>query len=146
MCQRPHLRHGLKLHFANSQVDLRNPEHVERVRQVFSAANARGMPIVVHVWTGDERIGKPYGRTEAQVFLNEVLSVAPDIPIQVAHLAGAGPGLDPGSKEAVAVLADAISAADPRTRNLYLDVATNVTLQTSDEDAKFIAARIRQIG
>src|SRR5258708_28762811 len=23
----PNLRHGLKLHFANSQVDLRNPEH-----------------------------------------------------------------------------------------------------------------------
>jgi predicted TIM-barrel fold metal-dependent hydrolase len=46
----------------------------------------------------------------------------------------------------LAVFADAISAADPRTRNLYFDVTTNVTMQTSVEDAAFIAARIRQIG
>jgi predicted TIM-barrel fold metal-dependent hydrolase len=44
------------------------------------------------------------------------------------------------------VFADAVSAADPRTRNLSFDVTTNVTLQTSVEDAAFIAARLRQIG
>jgi predicted TIM-barrel fold metal-dependent hydrolase len=142
----PNLRHGLKLHFANSQVDLQNAGHVEQVRQVFRAANSRRMPIVVHVWTGDQRIGKPYGRAEAQLFLKDVLPVAPDIPIQIAHLAGAGPGLDPGSKEALAVFADAVSAADPRTRNLYFDVTTNVTVQTSAEEAAFIAASLRQIG
>jgi predicted TIM-barrel fold metal-dependent hydrolase len=142
----PNLRHGLKLHFANSQVDLRNAEHVEQLRRVFRAANARRMAIVGHVWTGDQRIGKPYGRAEAQVFLNEVLPSAPDIPIQIAHLAGAGPGLDAGSKEALAVFADAVSAAAPHTRNLYFDVTTNVTMQTSIEDAKLIAARLRQIG
>jgi predicted TIM-barrel fold metal-dependent hydrolase len=137
----PNLRRGLKLHLANSQVDLGNAGQVEQLRQVFRAANARRMAIIVHVWTGPA-----YGRAEAQVFLKEVVPAAPDIPIQIAHLAGAGPGLDAGSKEALAVFADAISAADPRTRNLYFDVTTNVTLQTSDQDAKFIAARIRQIG
>src|SRR5262245_12718703 len=111
------LRHGLKLHFANSQVDLQNAQHVEQVRQVFRAANTRRLPIVVHVWTGDQRVGKPYGRAEAQVFLKDVLPAAPDIPIQIAHLAGAGPGLDRGSKEALAVFADAISTGDSRTRN-----------------------------
>jgi predicted TIM-barrel fold metal-dependent hydrolase len=142
----PGLRHGLKLHFANSQVDLQNPRHVEQVRAVFRTANARRMPIVVHVWTGDERIGKPYGRAEARVFLNDILAAAPDIPIQIAHLAGAGPGLDRGSKEALAVFAEAISAGDRRTRNVYFDVATTVTLQTSIEDAVLIAARLHQIG
>lgn len=140
------LRHGLKLHFANSQVDLRNAEHVEQLRRVFRAANTRRMPLVVHVWTGDQRIGTPYGRVEARIFLNEVLPSAPDIPIQIAHLAGAGPGLDAGSKEALAVLADAVSAADPRTRNLYFDVTTNVTMRTSIAEARLIAARLRQIG
>lgn len=140
------LRNGLKLHFANSQVDLQNAQHVEQVGQVFRAANARHMPIVVHVWTGDQRIGKPYGRAEAQVFLNNVLPAAPDVPIQIAHLAGAGPGLDRGSKEALAVFADAISAGDSRTRNIYFDVATTVTMRTSPEEAAFIAARLRQIG
>jgi predicted TIM-barrel fold metal-dependent hydrolase len=127
-------------------VDLQNAGHVEQVRQVFRAANAHRMSIVVHVWTGDQRTGRLYGRAEAQVFLKDVLPGAPDIPIQIAHLAGAGPGLDTGSKEALAVFADAISAGDSRTRNVYFDVATTVTMQTRPEDATFIAARLRQIG
>jgi predicted TIM-barrel fold metal-dependent hydrolase len=142
----PSLRYGLKLHFANSQVDLRNAEHVEQLRRVFRAANAHRLAIVVHVWTGDQRIGKPYGRAEAHVFLNQILPVAPDIPIQIAHLAGAGPGLDAGSKEALALFAEAVAGRDTRTRNLYFDVTTNVTMQTSPEDATLIAARLRQIG
>jgi len=142
----PNLRHGLKLHFANSQVDLQDRGHLEQLRRVFRAANEHRMPIVAHVWTGDARIGRPYGRAEAQVFLNEVLPAAPNIPIQIAHLAGAGPGLDPGSKEALAAFADAVSAANPRTRNLYFDVTTTVTAQTSIEDSTLIAARVRQIG
>ena len=99
------------------------------------------MAIVVHVWTG-----RGYGRDEAHVFLDQVMPAAPDIPVQIAHLAGAGPGLDAGSKDALAMFAAAISAGDPRTANLYFDVATNVTLQTSAEDGAFIAARLRQIG
>lgn len=140
------LRHGIKLHFANSQVDLQNAQHVQQVRLVFRAANARRIPIVVHVWTGNRRVGSPYGRAEAQVFLNDLLPAAPEIPIQIAHLAGSGPGLDRGSKEALAVFADAISAEDSRTRNIYFDVATTVTPQTSPDEAAFIAARLRQIG
>jgi predicted TIM-barrel fold metal-dependent hydrolase len=141
----PGLRHGLKLHFGNSGVDLRNAEHVEQLRRVFRAANARGMPVVVHVRTGDQHTGNPYGRAEARVFLEEVLPAAPDIPIQIAHLAGAGPGLDAGAKEALSVFADAVSAGDPRTQKLYFDVTTNVTTRISMDDAKFIAARLRQI-
>jgi uncharacterized protein len=140
------LRHGLKLHFANSDVDLRNREHVEQLRRVFRAANARRMPIVAHIWTGDEVIGKPYGRRQVEVFVNDILSAAPDIPIQIAHLAGAGPRLDRGTREALEVFAAAISSGDPRTRNLYFDVTTNVTPQISIEDAAFIAAHLRQIG
>jgi len=137
----PQLRHGLKLHLANSQVEFRNAQHVDQLRRVFRAANARRMPIVAHVWTGES-----YGQAEARVFLNEVLPAAPDIPIQIAHLAGAGPGLDQGSREALSVFADAVAARDPRTRNLYFDVTTIVTMQTSVEEAAFIVANIRKIG
>lgn len=50
----PALRAGLKLHFANSGVDLRDSRHVQQLRRVFRAANAHRMAIVVHVWTGDD--------------------------------------------------------------------------------------------
>ena len=141
----PNLRHGLKLHFSNSRVDLRKNEDVQRLRAVFGAANARRMPIVVHLWTGDQTVGAPYGRAEAEIFLRQILPTAPDIPIQIAHLAGAG-RLDAGSREALTLFANAVAARDPRTRNLYFDVATNVTMDTSREDAEFLAANIRKIG
>ena len=47
----PRLRVGLKLHFGNSDVDLENPQDVEKVRKIFQAANDRHMPIVVHMHT-----------------------------------------------------------------------------------------------
>jgi predicted TIM-barrel fold metal-dependent hydrolase len=144
--QDPSLRYGLKLQFANSQVDLQNADHVEQLRRVFSAANARRMPIVAHVWTGDERVGTPYGRAEAEIFLESVLPEAPDVPIQIAHLGGSGPRLDAATKEAMVVFADAVSSGDPRTKNLYFDLTTNVIDRTSAENAEFIAARLRQIG
>jgi predicted TIM-barrel fold metal-dependent hydrolase len=140
------LRRGLKLQFANSQVNLRNAGHVEQVRQVFRAANAHRMAVVVHVWTGNDEIGSPYGRGEAQTFLNQILPMAPDIPIQIAHLGGSGPRLDPETKDAIVAFAQAVSAGDPRTRQLYFDITTNVIARSSAADAEFITARIREIG
>jgi predicted TIM-barrel fold metal-dependent hydrolase len=140
------LRHGLKLHFANSGVDLRNAEHIQRLRELFRAANDRRMPIVAHVWTGDDQVGKPFDEAEARTFLNEVLPAAPDIPIQIAHLGGSGPRLDPGTKRAMLALANAVAASDPRTRRLYFDITTNVVQRSPTENAEFMAALVRRIG
>jgi hypothetical protein len=50
----------------------------------------------------------------------ELLALAPDVTVQIAHLAGTGPGFeDPPSQEAMAVFADAIERGDPRTKNLW---------------------------
>ncbi len=134
-----HLR-GLKLHLGNSGVDLRNPEHVERLRQVFRAADRLRLPITIHLRTPDPS----YGREHSTIFLDSILPEAPDVAVQVAHLAGTGPGYC--CDEALAPLAEAVAAGDPRTRRLYFDVATNVTLGIPVETARLIARRIRQIG
>jgi predicted TIM-barrel fold metal-dependent hydrolase len=137
-CARDLRAKGLKLHFGNSGVDVRNPEHVEKVRRVFAEANRLRVAIIAHLWTLD----RAYGRQDAEIFLNQLLPAAPDVPVQIAHMAGGGPGwTDP----ALAVYADAIAAGDPRTRNLYFDVATVADGQTG-EDEKLLASRIRQIG
>ncbi|MFL6258121.1 MAG: amidohydrolase family protein [Thermoanaerobaculia bacterium] len=129
---------GLKLHFGNSGVDVRSPEHVEKLRKVFAAANGHHLAIVAHLWTLDKR----YGREDAQIFLDKLLPAAPDVPVQIAHFAGGGPGY---TDQALAVYADAIAANDPRTKNLYFDVAT-VADEQSAEVLKTFARRIRQIG
>jgi predicted TIM-barrel fold metal-dependent hydrolase len=142
----PYLRHGIKLHFANSDVQLDNPAHVELLGRVFRAANERRMAIVVHLRASISR-NRPYGAAQARVFLEQLLPLAPDIVVQVAHLAGSGPGYDdPPADSAMAVLAEAVEQGDPRTSQLWFDVATVADLAISPPNAALVARRIRQVG
>jgi len=138
------LRHGLKLHFGNSDVDLDNPDDVSQVRRVFAAANEYRMAIVVHMRTSIDKQRK-YGAAEARVFLNELLPAAPDVPVQIAHLAGAG-GYDPATDSTLNVLTTAIAGRDQRLRNVWFDVTGVVLPGMSPDVLQQIAARIRQIG
>ena len=142
----PRLRNGLKMQFANSRVNLRDASHVARLRQVFAAANAREMPIIVHVWTGDEHVANPYDGRDARTFINEVLPMAPDVTVQIAHLGGSGPRLDPGTREAMIVLAEAASLRQAVMKNVYFDITTNVHPRSPAANTAFMVARMRQIG
>ncbi|HEY8562296.1 MAG TPA: amidohydrolase family protein [Pyrinomonadaceae bacterium] len=130
---------GIKLHFGNSEIDVLNPQHVEKVRAVFRAANEKRLPIVVHLWTvGD------YGRAQAEATLNQILPAAPDIPIQIAHMAASGPNYH--SDEAFEVYAAAAEKNDPRMKNVYTDVASMVTRGTNEKTLELVARRLRQFG
>lgn len=139
-CARELRAGGLKLHFGNSGVDVRNAQHVEKARAVFAAASRHRLPIVVHLWTRDPG----YGAEHSRIFLDRILPAAPDVVVQVAHMAGAGPGYGPDA--ALEPLAAAVAADDARTRNLYFDVTSTVTTATSAAEADLVARRIRQIG
>jgi predicted TIM-barrel fold metal-dependent hydrolase len=140
----PQLRHGLKLHFGNSDVDLDNPENVAQVRRIFEAANRHRMAIVVHMRTSLD-LGRRYGSDAARVFLNELLPAAPDVPVQIAHLAGAG-GYDAAADSALSVFTDALARHDPRMRNVWFDATTVVLPGMSPDERQQITARIRQLG
>jgi len=143
----PQLRFGLKLHFGNSVVDYHNPEHIAQLRRVFRAANDNRMPIVVHMRSSYSR-QLPYGATEGRIFLDSLLPSAPDVVVQVAHLAGGGDYTDTLAAEALGVLADAVAKGDPRTKNLYVDVSGVVgpRLGIPVAAAANMAKRIRQFG
>lgn len=142
----PTLSRGIKLHFGNSDVQLDNPAHVEQLRRVFQTANAHGMAIVVHLRASISR-NRPYGAEQARVFLAQLMPVAPDIPVQIAHLAAAGPGYDdPPSHGAMSLLAEAVEQGDPRTRHLWFDVATVVDPAISSANADLATRFIRQVG
>jgi uncharacterized protein len=132
---------GLKLHFAASAVDLKNIQHLERVRRIFAAANSHRLALTVHV-RGDRR----YGREHAEIFLNELLPAAPDIPVQIAHLWG-GDGFSAGALSALVAYADAVSAPRRATKNLYFDVTQLALILRGRRDAlERMATLIRQIG
>lgn len=140
----PQLRHGLKLHFGNSDVDLDNSDNVAQVKKVFAAANGYHMPIVVHMHTPVDN-HRRYGADEARTFLNELLPAAPDVQVQIAHLAGSG-GFDSATDSALSVFISAISRHDPRMKNVWFDAAVVVRQGMSPDQLRRIADRIRQIG
>jgi predicted TIM-barrel fold metal-dependent hydrolase len=102
------------------------------------------MAIVVHMRTSiDKR--RRYGAEAARVFLNELLPAAPDVPVQIAHLAGAG-GYDATTDSALSVFTDAVARRDPRMKNVWFDATTVVRPGMSPDELQTIAARIRQLG
>ncbi len=138
----PNMR-GLKLHLGNSGVQLRNPEHVERLGAIFETAEKLKLPIVVHMKT---RSGTPYGGEDATIFLEKIVSRAPNTFVQIAHLAGAGPGYQDIIDQVLQVFVEAIQARDANARNLFFDVTTVVTRETTPENGALIARRIRELG
>jgi uncharacterized protein len=138
------LRSGLKLHFGNSDVDLDNPGNVAQVRKVFEAANRYGMSLVVHMRTSLDN-KRRYGADEARVFLNELLPAVPDVPIQIAHLAGSG-GYDPVIDSALNVFTEAVAKGDARMTNVWFDASAVVRPTMSPDELQQIAARIRKLG
>jgi predicted TIM-barrel fold metal-dependent hydrolase len=146
-CSRdPNLRYGLKFHLGNSDVQLDDTAHVAQLRRVFRAANERHMAIVVHMRASISR-KRPYGAQQARIFLEQVLPMAPDIPVQIAHMAGTGPGYDdPPADSAMAVFAEAVQRGDPRTKNLWFDVTSSADRAITPDNAALLVKRIRQVG
>jgi predicted TIM-barrel fold metal-dependent hydrolase len=140
-----YLHYGLKLHFGNSDVDMDDLSHVAQLRRVFRAADEQGMAIVVHMRSSVTR-NRAYGAKEARIFLNEVLPSAPHVPIQIAHLAGAGGFDDPSVDGALSVFIDAIARHDGRMANVYFDICGVAGIGRWKEKRALIVERIRQIG
>lgn len=139
------LRSGVKLHFGNSDIDYDNPSHIARVREVFSVANSNRMAIAVHMRPSVNR-GRGYGSSQATTFLNEILSAAPDVPVQIAHLAGAGGYDDPAIDQAIKVFVEAIAKGDTRMKHVYFDLSGVAGIGEWEEKKGLIARRVREIG
>ncbi len=119
----PRLRRGIKLHFGNSDVDLDNPVHVQQLRLVFAEANRHRMAIVAHIRSNLDH-KRPWGARQARSFLENLLPAAPDVVVQIAHMAGSGGYSMDGADQAMSVFVDAIRARDPRMKRVYFDVST----------------------
>ena len=126
-------------------MDLTNADHVKTLQQVFAAANERRMAIVVHL-RSSVTAKRPYGARSALAFLNDVLPLVPDVPVQIAHLAGSGGFDDPAIDEALGVFVDAIANRDPRMKNGYFGVSGVIGVEKPTAKLDLIARRIREIG
>lgn len=142
----PKFGKGIKLHIGNSDVQVSDPGHLEKLKAVFKAANERRMAIVMHYRASFSK-ERPYGAEQARILIEQLLPLAPDVTVQIAHLASSGPGYDDPKVDALMdVFVDAIAKKDKRMRNVLFDLTTNIHPSNSPERAAMALNRIRQIG
>jgi uncharacterized protein len=141
----PRLWRGLKLHFGNSDVQLDDPEHVARLRDVFAAADDAGMAIAVHLRASVTR-RRAFGAAQVRTFIEGVLPSVKRVPVQIAHLGGAGGYDEPATVEVLAVFHDAIRSRDARTSGVYFDVSGVAGFGNWRAHADRIVSRLRQLG
>ncbi|HEX6127010.1 MAG TPA: amidohydrolase family protein [Pyrinomonadaceae bacterium] len=152
----PNLRRGIKMHFGNSDVQLQNAEHIEKLKAIFRAANANRMSMVIHM-RASISLDRPYGSEQAQAFLRHLLPMATDITVQIAHLGSAGPGYnDPKIDAFMDALIGGLNACKGanatrtvwcrNSGNLWFDVTTVAHPTNSPERSAAVTKRIREIG
>lgn len=78
---------GVKLHFANSDVRLRDPEHRHRVIEIFRYAADRSIPVVAHIHNDPL---EAFGAREIEILIAELVEPLPRLRISVAHLGWGG--------------------------------------------------------
>jgi predicted TIM-barrel fold metal-dependent hydrolase len=142
---------AFKFHFANSGVDLRNDGHIQELQLVFELLDELKLPAVVHLRTGND----DYGSKDADIFIDSVLSHVPDLPVQIAHMAGWG-GYDSATDDALSAFEKALD--DGRLSNpIWFDLGAVVfDPRVAGEDEELaaqvrdanetLAGRIRAIG
>lgn len=78
---------GVKMHFWNSVVNLREVDQLAAVRRTFEHVASRGLPVVVHAYNGALA---DYGPDDVETFVREIIVPLPTLRISFAHLTGAG--------------------------------------------------------
>ncbi|MGH8995803.1 MAG: amidohydrolase family protein [Acidimicrobiales bacterium] len=109
---------GLKLHLANSKVDLRDTAHLQALAEVFGCADATGLVVAIHM-----RTRRPdYGTPDAEALIEHVLPSAPGVAVQIAHAAGWG-GYDVPTDAALAAFATWAAGHPAAAARVFFDLA-----------------------
>jgi predicted TIM-barrel fold metal-dependent hydrolase len=131
---------GLKMHFANSVINMDDPEQVKKIAAVVGVAGEKGLPINIHLSTG-----KGFGAAETEIFIREILPRAGASWVQLCHASGFG-NADELMFSNLQVFSDHIANHDPLTRHVIFDLASVITPTTTAQDAAHLVALMRKIG
>lgn len=140
---------GIKLHLASSGVDLRLDEHLWAVEEVAALAEARGVPLLLHLDT--QMRGTDVEHVER--FLELVLDPHPGLRLIVAHLGGSG-GYGPWTQAVLSVFIDRIER-DPgfAARPISFDLSAVLLAEesegvppTTDEEAARLGRDLERLG
>ena len=131
---------GLKIHFANSEVSLRDPEQVKKIAVVVGLIGEKGWPINFHFSTGGD-----FGAQDTEIFMRNIMRHAGNSWVQMSHAAGFG-GTEKTMFRCLEVFAAHLQRDDPATRHIIFDLASVVLPATTPEEAAELVALMRKIG
>ncbi len=140
---------GLKLQFWNSDVRLRNPEHIAAVRKVFETAAEQNLPIVAHIFNG---FVQDFGPEDVGILLRDLVDPIPNLRLCIAHLAGAG-GSDERVVASLRALVNGVDAVPTRRDRImvecsgvFMTEAEGPLRPITQERKPEFAALLRQLG
>lgn len=129
---------ALKLHLGNSAVSLLNGGHVKRLQQIFKLADHLNMPVVIHLRSFED----DYGAENAGIFIQQILSEVPELPVQIAHMGGWG-GYDAATDAVMGVFAEAIHHQTLSCEKITFDLGAVVFLPEAAGDNEHLAQQVR---
>jgi len=109
---------GLKLHFANSKINLFDEAQVKRLQKVFAIADKYRLLLLVHFRNSE----KWDGAANTEILLKQILPFSKNTKVVIAHMAGWG-GYDRQTDKALRLIAAYLHSNKKSGRNLYLDVS-----------------------
>lgn len=118
-CEQIGLRGGLKLHMAASSFEFSKAEEVHQLQEVFREANRLHLPILIHLHPDNENWD---GARDSLTFFEQVMPLAPDVPVQIAHMAGWG-GYDETADAALSTFVEQCALHPKVCQHLYFDIS-----------------------
>lgn len=85
-CYQINSKSGLKLHFNASQVYLTEPEHLDKVKQVFKKSAEYKLPILLHF----DNWHPKFGELDIELLVDSILNEIKPIQLQIAHFGTSG--------------------------------------------------------
>lgn len=119
---------GLKLHFANSKINLLDTAQVKQLQMVFAAANKNHLLMLVHFRSGQQW----NGFVNAQILLKQLMPFAKDTKVVIAHMAGWG-GYDKSSDKALKLIAAYLHENNTYSKNLYVETSAVFPLSLNED-------------
>jgi predicted TIM-barrel fold metal-dependent hydrolase len=131
---------GLYLDFENSDIDLRSSSQISTLAILFEFLEALQFPVILHTRTRNSN----YGSIDIKLFIDNVLSEAPTLDIQIAHFAGSG-SYDDATDRAMAEFIEAFADGRLEPSNLQFDLAGVVVMPSADQTKQEQTRHLNQI-
>ena len=138
-CIETHRMRGLSVHFGESDVRLRDGQHLSRVQLLFAEAAGRNVPVIAHI---HNRAVSDFGTADAEILMGQLVEPFPALRLAIAHLGGPGGAAEDGTLRIFAALINALRARPHLAPRVWADFSS--VLLTEPRPGARPASKVQQ--